>query len=88
MPFTMTQLAPGMTAAIYDEVMEELEPHLRSAPGFLSHSAVATDAGMEVTEVWEEEEQWQAWFDGHVKAHLPPEVPAARRADVHNAFNR
>lgn len=54
---------PGMTGEQYEGTLQQLRAQLEAAPGFIAHIGVATEAGVEVTEVWESAEQAQAWID-------------------------
>jgi hypothetical protein len=57
---------PGMTQEMYAGMMQQLEPKLRAAPGFIAHVGAATDQGWSATEIWESEEAMNAWLTGTI----------------------
>lgn len=85
MPIRMTNHAPGMTAAAYDEIMAHVAGPLSEAPGFLAHAAEAGPDGMTVTELWSSEADWRRWFDASVRPHLPAGAPDPEVVALHNA---
>lgn len=86
MPISMTQHAPGMPPAAYDEIMVHTEEPLRGSEGFISHAAAVTADGLTVTEVWETREQWERWYTESVKPHLPADSPEPTVTELHNAI--
>ena len=64
----------GMTAALYDEISPPLVEQLKTQPGFLLHVTYEDATGFVVSELWETEEQQDAWFRANVKPNLPFEV--------------
>jgi hypothetical protein len=67
-----TTVIPGLDAATYDQIIAQLGPALRAAPGFRSHLTYAGEPGWTVVEVWDSEAQFRAFFDVNVKPNLPP----------------
>jgi len=88
MPIRMTQHAPGMPAQAYEEIIANVGQPLRQSEGFISHAAEVTPQGMTATEVWETREQWECWFDGSVRPHLPADSPEPTVTELHNALGR
>ena len=66
--------ADGMTAALYDQIAPPLIADLKTQPGFLLHVTFEDAAGFVVSELWESQEQHDAWFNANVKPNLPFEV--------------
>ena len=66
--------ADGMTAALYDEISPPLVADLKTQPGFLLHVTFDDATGFVVSELWESQEQHDAWFNAKVKPNLPFEV--------------
>ena len=66
--------ADGMTEAQYDEISPPLVEKLKSQPGFLFHTAFTDKGQFTVSEIWESQEQHDAWFDANVAPNLPMAV--------------
>ena len=65
----------GMTAALYDQISPPLIADLKTQQGFLLHVTYEDAAGSFVVgEVWETQEQHDAWFNAKVKPNLPFEI--------------
>ncbi len=64
----------SMTPAQYDETAPALIEMLKKQPGFLIHVAYEDASGFVVAEVWETQEQHDAWFDANVKPNVPGEI--------------
>lgn len=81
---------PNLTEEVYAGMIGQMEPLMRAAKGFVSHAGGPNpDGGWRVVEVWETEEDGVAWFDGNVKANLPPGVvPDRRYFPLHSAFTK
>lgn len=47
---------------------------VKQQPGFVVHVAYEDDDGFVVAEVWESQEQHDAWFDANVKPNIPVEI--------------
>src|SRR4051812_5651405 len=71
MAILMTAEVPGMTQEMVDGMTEQLEELQKGQPGFVVHANGPIDGGWSVTEVWEAEENWDAWFEGTIKPNLP-----------------
>ena len=63
-----------MSPAEYDESAPPLISLLKQQPGFLVHVAYDDAGGFVVAEVWETQEQHDAWFDANVKPNVPFEI--------------
>jgi heme-degrading monooxygenase HmoA len=64
-----------MSTAQYDETAPPLVEQVKKQPGFLLHvSYEETGGGLVVSEVWETQEQHDAWFDENVKPNVPFEI--------------
>jgi hypothetical protein len=61
----------GMTPAQYDQIAPPLIEQLKTQPGFVLHTAFEDPEGFCVAEIWETKEQYDAWFNNHVKPNVP-----------------
>jgi heme-degrading monooxygenase HmoA len=86
----ITSCVPGMTAEMYDGMAAALNPVLRSSPGFVAHAAAPIPGGFLVTELWESEEAFAAWFNGHVRgpAQAAGLSPINTITPAHNIISR
>jgi hypothetical protein len=75
--------AAGMTLANYDELSPPLVEVIKSAPGFVLHVAFEDSQGLCVAEIWESQEQHDAYFSANVE----PAVPAEIQQEVINLHN-
>jgi hypothetical protein len=48
---------------------------IRSANGFVVHANGAVPGGWRVTEVWDSQADFEAWFEGNVKPAFPEGGP-------------
>jgi heme-degrading monooxygenase HmoA len=64
----------GLGAAQYDEVSPPLIETLKQQPGFVLHVSFEDSQGFCVAEVWETQEQHDAWFNEIVRPNIPAEV--------------
>jgi heme-degrading monooxygenase HmoA len=71
----VTITAP-LDAATYDQMIGYHAPALRQQAGFQFHYAQPTPGGWTVTEIWDSQAAYSAWFDATVKANLPVGVEA------------
>jgi hypothetical protein len=87
----MLMQAPGMTAEIYDSVMEHLDWDEQELPqGFVSHFAGPTEDGWLVFDVWESKEDFERFLQDRLMTALtaatggqaPPIEP--RFIPIHN----
>jgi len=80
----------GATLEQYDEVMARMNftPGGQGAPGGMFHWAAATDTGVRVTDVWESQEQFDAFAReqiGPITAQVGvPAPPTVTVFPVHN----
>ncbi|HEY1776808.1 MAG TPA: antibiotic biosynthesis monooxygenase [Solirubrobacteraceae bacterium] len=74
-----------MTQAQYDEAGAALAPLMKQQPGFLVHVAYEDASGFVVAEVWETQEQHDAWFDANVKPNVPFEI-SQEVIDLHSVL--
>lgn len=79
MPVLMIGEAEGLTQEIYARMIEGLGPALQAAPGFVMHSAHATETGFRVVEVWNSKAESDRFFATHVAPNLVPGVRPKRR---------
>jgi len=63
-----------MSSAQYDEAAPPLTELLKKQPGFLVHVSYEDAQGLVVAEVWETQEQHDAWFEANVKPNVPFEI--------------
>jgi len=66
--------AEGMTEAQYDEISPPLIEKLKTQPGFLFHTAFTDNGQFTVSEIWENQDQHDTWFDANVAPNLPMAV--------------
>ena len=63
--------ATGMDKAAYDQSAPGLHELVKRQPGFIIHVAYPTPGGFTVSEIWENELEQEAWFNEHVRPHMP-----------------
>jgi len=69
MAVAMVMDAPGMTAELYDSVMEHLDWDEQDLPaGFVAHYACAKDDGWFIFDVWESKEDFERFFQERLGA--------------------
>jgi heme-degrading monooxygenase HmoA len=73
MPVLIRHRAP-MTTAQYDESAPQLIELMKTYPGFLLHVSYEDADGFVVSELWETQEEHDAWFDANVKPNVPFEI--------------
>jgi heme-degrading monooxygenase HmoA len=90
MAVLMIAEVPNLTEELYAGMVGQLMPRMKEAKGFISHTGGPNPGGgWRVIEVWETEEDSQAWFDGEVRPNLPPEIkPNRSYHSLHTAFTR
>ena len=66
--------ASGLTLADYDRISPPLIEQLKQAPGFVLHVAYEDSQGPCVAEVWESQEQHDAFFNQKVVPNVPAEI--------------
>lgn len=72
-----------MSTAQYDEMAPPLVAQLKQAPGFVFHVSYEDAGGFVVAEVWETQEQHDAWFDANVTPNIPFEI-SQEVVDLHS----
>ena len=78
---------PGQTHEGYDGMLEEIEPLLHEAKGFIAHGAGPSVDGWKTFEVWESAGDATAFFAAHVHPNLPPGVrPRRTIVELHALF--
>jgi len=70
----MTAHIPGGTNEVIDGLRPLLEP-IRTAKGFVVHTNGPVPGGWRVTEVWESQADFEAWFEGTIKPAIPEGGP-------------
>jgi hypothetical protein len=90
MPVLMIGEVPNLTEEVYAGMMGQMMPLMQAHQGFVSHAAgPGPDGGWRVVEVWESQEDSDAWFAANVAPNLPPDVtPDRRHYPLHTAFTR
>jgi len=84
MPVLIIGEQPSLTEEGYLKLFGSVEPHFRSAAGFIAHSGGAhPDGGWRVIELWETEADAQAFFEAHVMPNVPPGIVPQRTAYPH-----
>ena len=74
-------MAVLMTAHIPDatqEMIDGMSPVLQKLPsqqGFVVHANGPVDGGWRVTEVWDSQADFEAWFEANVKPAFPEGAP-------------
>jgi len=63
-----------LTPELYDQISPPLIERLRKAPGFIVHASYVDANGFCVAELWETQEQHDAWFNENVVPNVPVEI--------------
>jgi hypothetical protein len=71
MPVLVTADQQGMTKEIYDGMASALLPLLVKRAGFVAHATRPIEGGWQLMEIWESEEQHEAWANDVVLPNLP-----------------
>ena len=74
MAVLMTAHVPGATKEMIDD-MRPLLKKIRHAKGFILHANGPARGGWRVTEVWDTQADFEAWFEGNVKPAFPEGGP-------------
>ena len=64
----------GMSLAQYDEISPPIVEKLKQQPGFVLHVVFEDSQGFCVSEIWESQEQHDAWFNDNVVPNVPVEI--------------
>ena len=78
MAVLVTADVPGQTEQGYDGMLIALENALKSAPGFVLHSAYPVEGGWKIVEIWESKRHADEWFAKSVAPNLPPGIRPKR----------
>jgi heme-degrading monooxygenase HmoA len=74
MAVLMTAQIPGATKEMIDGMRPVLDA-IRDAKGFIIHTNGPVASGWRVTEVWESQADFEAWFETSVKPAFPEGGP-------------
>jgi quinol monooxygenase YgiN len=66
--------AQGLGVADYDRISPPLVEQVKQQPGFILHVAFEDAQGFCVAELWESQEQHDAWFNENVVPNVPAEI--------------
>ena len=66
--------AQGIGADTYDEISPPLVEKVKQQPGFVLHVAFEDSQGFCVAEIWDSQEQHDAWFNENVVPNVPAEI--------------
>jgi heme-degrading monooxygenase HmoA len=88
MSVLMTADMDGATQEMIEGMNAALDGPMKRAKGFVSHANGPVPGGWRVTEVWDSEDDFTAWFEANVKLTLPAgaPVPAIKFDQLHHAF--
>ena len=87
MAVLVTAEVAGQTQQGYDGMRAHLEGLLKSAPGFILHSAHPVEGGWHVLEVWESKADGDRFFAQHVAPNLPPGIhPKRTTIELHSCL--
>jgi hypothetical protein len=75
MAVLMTAELDGGTQEMIDGMNSQLDGPMKSAQGFILHANGPVPGGWRVTEIWDSEAAFHAWFEGYVKPALPGGAP-------------
>jgi hypothetical protein len=70
----MTAQIPGGTKEMIDGMRPVLDA-IKTAKGFIVHGNGPSPGGWRVTELWESQADFEAWFEAFVKPAYPQELP-------------
>ena len=75
MAVLMTAQLPGGTKEMIDGMFAQLAEPQRNAQGFVLHANGRVAGGWRVTEVWDSQSDFEAWFESYVKPAFPEGAP-------------
>ena len=78
--------AQGMTLDQYDEISPPLVESVKQQPGFRLHVAFVDSQGFCVAEIWDSQEQHDAWFNENVAPNVPAEI-SQEVVQIHNVVS-
>ncbi len=83
MPVLIRHRAAAMTRELYDQISGPLVEQVKKQPGFMLHVSYADANGFCVSELWETQEQHDAWFNTNVAPNVPAEI-TQEVIDIHS----
>ena len=78
--------ALDMTTDQYDELSPKLVELVKQQPGFRLHVAFTDSQGFCVAEIWDSQEQHDAWFNENVVPNVPAPI-AQEVIELHNVVS-
>jgi hypothetical protein len=75
MAVLITDEVPGMTEDAYNALHAALDGPSRRAAGFVFHAAGPVEGGWQITELWESQQQRDAFVREFALPLLPPGAP-------------
>ena len=87
MPVLIRHRAEGMTTDLYDQISPPLIESVKQQPGFMLHAAFVDAQGFCVAEIWDSQEEHDAWFNETVVPNVPAEI-TQEVIEVHNVVSR
>lgn len=75
MAVLMTAQLAGGTKEMIDGMFAQLAGPQRTARGFVLHANGPVAGGWRVTEVWDSQSDFEAWFESYVKPAFPEGAP-------------
>jgi hypothetical protein len=84
----MTADMDGATQEMIEGMNAALDGPMKSAKGFVLHANGPVPGGWRVTEVWDSEDDFNAWFEANVKPTFPvgAPTPSIKFSQLHHAF--
>ena len=86
MPVLIRHRAEGMTPDLYDQVSPTLVEGVKQQAGFVLHVAFVDSQGFCVAEIWDSQEQHDAWFDENVVPNVPAQI-TQEVVQIHNVVS-
>jgi quinol monooxygenase YgiN len=77
MAVLMTAQLPGGRKELIDGMFAQLAEPQRNAQGFVLHANGPVAGGWRVTEVWDSQSDFEAWFESYVKPAFSRGCPDA-----------
>jgi hypothetical protein len=76
--------ANGLDQSTYDQMVPVLHPLLKQQPGFIMHVAYPIPGGFAIGEVWDSQDQHEAWYNEFVAPNIPdPEAMSTVYDELH-----
>ena len=86
MAIMMIAEVAGQNAPGYDGMLQQLEPAIRQAAGFIAHASHPVEGGWRVVELWRSKAESDRFFAEQVAPHLPPGVRPKRTVQELHSF--